>query len=503
MAFNPDNYINKNFDPDAFLKKGDGKKSALKSFAENQFKDIGDFGAAYPNEPASLKTALSDFVGSQILPGAYKTPVNRQEQYIRSANLPTIGSIGGGILGGIGGAIPTLGMGAPGAAILGAGVGGAGGKSLEQALLGLIGKNKNTLGQNLADVGKAGLAGAASEGIGQSIVPGLKALGQAPGIKQAGQYIAKKAGNITQSLGTSAFPQAPKEVAEAVSAGKQTIGEQAAYKGIYGFKRNVLGLLNSQKKNIGESLDVALESAKAEKIDPQIVVKELDTVKQKFLNLGNTESAKAVEKRAADWLGQFGSGLDEAGAPVTKYLTPSEANVLKRQFANQAKQAFKQADFTDTASLNAEFSEAMAKGLRKAIENVVPQAKILNKEYHLYDKLAESVSMTLARDLLRSGLPVSGQLAAAEAGAVAGFAGASPATGAIASVASRSFPVKTFLAAQLAKIAKSGVTPEVARDVTLNLMSHPTFKNLIYKTVSRGTIYKGVENNLDKNKKSE
>ena len=248
-------------------------------------------------------------------------------------------------------------------------------------------------------------------------------------------------------------------------------------------------LVKAKRADISRRLGQALDAASEQRIDPREAIKELDPLKQKFKRLGNKAALRKIERQEAEFLRdhldlQSGAAftptdipteqLAKAGLPT---LTPKEASIIKTLNQRVAKSTFSQAPL-DVAAVQKEFSKNLSTGLRKEIEKVVPEASYLNKELHVYDQLVESLSTSIARDISKGGISIAAPFTTA--GGVAGGALLGGPTGALigggAIQISRSFPVKSFLAAKLSKVAGKQVAPELASEV----MAHPSLRKAVF-----------------------
>ncbi len=374
----------------------------------------------------------------------------------------------------------------------GAGFGGAAGRSIENPIRQVLGLSPPmSLADNFKTAGLAGLNMAAGEGVGQI---GGKLLGVAgDAIKSIARSkpIAPFVQNAANRLATSSVPQSTTQIAKSVEEGTPTLGQQLAQRGQYGFKQTIFDYAKAGKEKFGKWLGEELDAAASQGIDPNKAAQALDDVEKRFLRTGNKEAAKIIENRKAAWLDSVLNNKEKLflkpdEAVGKGLLSPSEANILKREFASEASSVFKQENFDAVSGVNAEFAHALAKGLRREIEKVVPNAEYLNKEFHFYDQLSNAISTGIARDLQKGGLTIA-QPFSTGAAAGTGLALGGPA-GAIAGGTgvqlARTFPVKTYLAAQLTKLAGKEITPELASQVSSQMLAHPTFRKAIFKAIS-------------------
>ena len=422
------------------------------------------------------------------------------EKNVLSGQLPMIGmalgSVTGGLLGGAAGGVGAL----PGT-VAGAGLGGAAGQSIQDFLRSATGVEEppktfvESLQRGFPRAAETGVRAATVEAAipagGALVKGGARLAAKAPGIKQAIPFLKRGLQRGVRKIATPAFPQPVKEVAEAVATGQRTVGEEAAARGISGFKNKVFNLAKAKVSQFGSQLDDALRAADDELIDPREVVKRLEPVKQKFQRLGNKSALRQIERKEAQFIKDniidediffvTPEGVAVAGQPSLK---PSEANIIKRLHQRIAK--FGASPF-ETTPVPREFSKALSRGIREEIEGVVPQASYLNKELHIYDEISDIVATSIARDLSRGGVSLpqtiftggglaGGAVIGGGAGAVAGAGVA-----AAASKIPKSFPIRTFLASKLSKVAGGEATEGMAAE----LMAHPTMRDALFKAFSR------------------
>lgn len=407
------------------------------------------------------------------------------DRNILSGQLPFAGGLAGGTIGATLGSAAG-GIGAVPGGLAGAGLLTGGGTALQNFARERLGLDApRNISQALSDAGKGIQSGVQSEMLGAI---GNKVLSSVGGA--ISKSIKDKAGSAVQKLATSSVPQSIKEVAKAVEYETPTLGVQMANKGIYGFRKNVLDIAKAGEANFGKQIDDVLSAAQEQRIDPNKIVSELDSIQSRFLRAGKNDAAKIIESRKADFLSNIlekGQTMfkDLEGAVKDGLLSPKAANLLKREFGQEASSVFNKDSVDAVSTVNAEFAESMRKALQKEIEKIAPKMSFLNKEYHFYDELTSALSKGIAKDISKGGITIAQPLTTGGAATAGAFAGGAP--GAIAAGGavqlSRSFPIKTFLAANLAKVAKVG-SDKAASEVTANFMSNPTLRNAVVRAIT-------------------
>lgn len=417
--------------------------------------------------------------------------INIADKYLLSGQLPIALGIAGGVIGtgaGAGVASPILG-------VAGAGLGGAAGKSIENTIRSALDLDKPLIGptppltipQSFASAGKAGVQMAAAQALpvpqilGKAIQYGEKML-PANVLSSA----LKTLKNTQQSIATSSFPESSKIIANQVLTGTKTLGQEAAERGIYGLKRNVLKRVLESKKSIGSEISSYLDDATKAglRINPEDVLESLKPLKEKLQKIGDIDTLKLIEKREASWLGNYTSST---GKSILK-LTPSEANLIKRYHAQEAKALYNPNMSIDKISgADREFSKALADGLRKEINKIVPEVSFLNKEYHIYDELSDNIANQIAKDMKSGAFSIKnpfGTGGVSAAGyAAGGKAGALIGGGAVQ--VSKNFPMKTFIASQLNKL----ITKKASDTILPELLSQPRLRNVIFNVIDKSLKY--------------
>lgn len=412
------------------------------------------------------------------------------------------GGFGGGLLGGASGGVGSV----PGS-VAGGGLGRAGGRSLEELIRNLIGFKKGPVGAGTY-LGEAG-TGALTEVLGQAAGPVLKGLGSAVGLDTLASYLSKKA--ATSSYPPSINPV--RQTMKSIERGTKTLGEEGVERGLYGMKPST-AYRESVARREGLGAQLGEEISKAEKsgsvVDLQKALNEIDSLKNFYRKKNDTKSLAYLEKRGADLLEQYQSNQGSKTVPLSYLLdeaknyniSPTTAQELKKVFQEAAKSAYKKEGSYEMAAVEAEFSENLARGLRKELERIVPEAQFLNKEYHIYDELSKSLAQSLSKDLLRSGISLPGFAAGGSGAAAAGSAAAAlPAY--VAYVGGKSFPVKTYLAAQLQKASTGLGNEAVARNISANFLAHPTLRRAVLRALGRVGTAKAIKATQSQQKKEQ
>lgn len=435
---------------------------------------------AEQSEIAKLESQLNILIQERkkLTPG-FKDPGGFADRHLLSGQLPFAGALLGGAAGAGLTGLPTFGAGSPLGGVVGGGAGAAGGKSIENALRSWIGLNAPTnLKQSFSSAGAAGLQGAAQEAGGQLLSKGLTSA-----VNAAAK--AKPVQSLATRLSTSSIPQSASELSHAVKTGQKTLGEETAARGIYGTKRKVFDIAKDNLNTISSKLDELLSSAN-ENVDPRTVVSELGKVKTKFSNTANGAALRQIERKEAEFVSRW---LDKSpSGELTSKLSTSEANIVKRLFQNQAKY---EATAFQTQAVQKEFSKAVARGLRKEIERIVPEASFLNKELHVYGQLFDTMADSIAKDISKGGISIANPVTTGAAGAGVGLAaGSIPAAAAAAGTVqlSRSFPIKTYLAAMLTK-----ARGKQAERVAPQMLAHPQIREAFFKVLNRLSVKGGLD----------
>ncbi len=410
------------------------------------------------------------------------------DRNLLSGQLPMAGYVGGAVLGGMAGLPAGGGLGSPVTAplfgVAGAGLGGAGGQVAEDAIRQALGWHKpKGMRETIGRAAQTGSASMAAEAL---------PVGQA--MKIAGRFGAKNyVKPLQQRLATSAFPTPTKEIAGNIVKGELTLGQEAAKRGVYGMKRNVLNRVVRDKKLVGQQLDTVLNEASQASIDPHKIMQSLQPVRQKLTRLNDLKGLKLLERKEAEFLGKHARHefsyvpTRELIKPNSKILNPMEANIIKRLHADRAKSIYNAQQLGNVdavAAVEREWSKGVADGLRAEINKIVPEASFLNKEYHIYNELVDVVSNSMAKDLKNGAVMVAHPMSTGGAGAL-GYAATGDMGGAVtaamAQKAGRSFPVKSYLATQLDKI----VSKKGGETIYADLMAHPTFRKMLFNVLGR------------------
>lgn len=475
--------------------------------------------------------ALREGISKRRNPG-FTDPGGFLDKNVLSGQMQVLGGGLGGAIGAVSGA-PTGGLASPALGILGAGGGAIAGQTAEDLIRSAIGlpvdQAATSIPGNLARQGQIGTNYMAGQALGYGVP---KAIGMAANTGP-GQFIGralKSGGKKIQEtvspslryaysrLGVGSMPEPIKQLSRKVSAGNTQsiqqalesgnlpIGQEAAMRQVYGTKQSVLSKAQDMMSSLGNQLDDVLAKASNNKIDPLLVVKELDGLSSSYSKRAGSERAISMINQARDnFLSKYtspeSSGALGTAARKLSSLEPLAANEVKRALQSQAKSAYSKVGY-DMAGVEAEIAESLARGLRKEIENKVggQTVKKLNQELGFYKQMSDIVAKEIAKDLNRIGFGMGQNLQVGSAGA-AGFAvGGVPGAlaGTTASIASKSFPVRTRLAAMLAR-ASGDKIDTLARD----FMADPVFRSAAEKAMKdslKGVFITkgGIENNKNK-----
>lgn len=398
------------------------------------------------------------------------------------------GDIGGGALGMLGGPA------APATVPLGAVAGGMTarpvGIEIEQALRNLIGLQRpreESLNQALQ-------TGALSSAVGVGTGPALKMAGRGLGVKSL-------MGNQARKYATASFPTStPLAQAErrAIIEGEGTLGEEAIERGIYGTRKPAAyAQADAMRQKFGKDLEVAFAKADKAKnyLELEKVFEPLQELKQNMLSTGRKSEAEFIDNKISDTLEYWQQKTKPEFVPLGKlgktYISPSEANTLKKAFQAEARGAYKSAGAYKEAGVQAETAAEIASNIRSELEKIVPEAAFANKEYHIYDEIAQSLADTYSKDLARGGISLPTFGATGTGIAVGGAAGAPLAAGVY--LGSKAFPVKTFLSAQLKAASKSMGNEAIMKNVAANFMAQPTLRRAVLRAIGRVGTAQGVK----------
>lgn len=317
------------FNPDAFLAKyGAQQPEPPKAVSSSKGFDPDAFLAKYGEKkeiPEGRPTSLSDV---EWMKGGAPSSKGLLRGAVKA--LPIAGGMAGGAIG--------LASPIPGGAAIGGGLGAAGGEALKQAIEQQAGlEEAQPTGQNIAEIGKAGITGLASEMGGQVLT---KAIGAAPGLlKRFADIPAKGAEKIkaaAERLGIeptrgvlsgsedikaleSSLSQQPTiaggKVAEKVRAGKA--GMEAAA------EKTVAERASASPFELGESIKDAVTSKIGEKLAP--LKMNYDELAETYQNVAlNPKSMKKYAEglRKSD-IGEFPQ--TDTGAIVHRYADMMES----------------------------------------------------------------------------------------------------------------------------------------------------------------------------------
>ena len=381
--------------------------------------------------------------------------------------LPLIGTLAGGVAG-----APASLVGGP---LIGAGIGAAGGKALQNIINNLTGTGPQLTAQEsylspiqegttttAFNLGTAGLGKAGTALAGTPAGQAVKNLAKETGLKIAGS-----------TLGTSV-----KEGIKTFRSGADSLGQQLAKRGVWGFKKNVHKLATENLSDLGGQLDDLLieMEKKGSKVDPVKVMSSLDDVAKTLDRTQQSGAIKQINKMKADFLAKHAK---------TGGITLTEANEIKKGFGKMANWAV--ASGTPESAMKT-YAKFVSRGLRKQIETLAPGSKELNKNLAFWIDVEKSLAQDLGKAIARGSAPVSFSTAtAAGTGAVMGGP-VLAATGAVAQKASKIFPVRTALASLLVSAGKPG------SGETLQLfLKQPQLRKVLFNALGSQELIKATE----------
>lgn len=239
----------------------------------------------------------------------------------------------------------------------------------------------------------------------------------------------QSAGNSLLKVPSKIMNRAIGMTSKEIQKGKD-IGQELVNRGLFGTKK---GLLNKAQEGLDlneEKLQGLLKNSGP--INKDTIINELNNLKSEY-------SSRPLSKPE---VGTVESLLSELNEPQYQNLTASDANVLKRKLYNQiGDRAYMQ----DVVPAKKETLQAMARGLKKSIEEVSPQTSGINNELSIYGRLKNKMTEAQAKSEAKSPFTVKrilGDMLASTAGTAAG----GPIGGAAAAIGSevaRSTPGQT------------------------------------------------------------
>lgn len=238
-------------------------------------------------------------------------------------------------------------------------------------------------------------------------------------------YAAQKASPVMKKVAVKLMESAVKKPRNET----YPLGEKMLEKGLWGTKSKLMNKADDMIAAYEGELQTALKNADSP-IKRQVVADELDDLAKFYLKADHPDEALKVHEAMKEfWMGGKGAKIaKQLGLDPKKYLagkkvmTASKANELKRDIYSIRKRNYQSSK--DVEPVAAEIEMAKARGLRKAVEDAVPQAKDINKELQFASVLQDSLEGMPNRF---NGIPLKSLMAmipGGQAGGVKGMLGA-------------------------------------------------------------------------------
>jgi len=377
MPFNPDQYLaektgpmaapSQGFDPDKYLQEKAAPKAGSSDQGEESILD--------------KEVPLLGGTGRGYAKGALNA-------------LPTVGMVGGGLLGAGAGPVGAVG---------GAGLGGAAGTALKNFGEKLLGEDK-TREQIYGDPLKAGVEGATAEMGGQVIGAGAKAAASTKAGQKVLGLLGKGAAKVGETF--SGVPEKEimtyanhadeiKEMAKASDNSTAEAADQMRAK----FMDQIQGTKSAMNKQISDALESSTKS-----VDSAPILKALEDSKTSINPKLNPEGHEAIDSL----IKRISSLSDEKGA-----LSIKDANDIKRYLQDQASSAYYgsgQIFSGGTEAANA--AKAGARAARSLVNEAEPAiAQANNKLAELHDVMDD-----LNKNMISEGKPEAALLSAGSGG---------------------------------------------------------------------------------------
>lgn len=164
-------------------------------------------------------------------------------------------------------------------------------------------------------------------------------------------------------------------------------GEELLKKGLYGTEE---GLLNKAQESIAKNsskIESALKPAAdaGQVLDNSTVLDELLAIKDKYATANKFTGTRPSEMRAIDRAIDRVKSLDPTN--------PLDAQAAKQEIYEIAQKAYGK----DVLPIKSDIETATARGLKKGIENIVPEAKDLNQESSFMINLRDLLTNKIAK----------------------------------------------------------------------------------------------------------
>jgi hypothetical protein len=251
--------------------------------------------------------------------------------------------------------------------------------------LGMVPTGEATALENLANIVKSGAINTATQQVprGLNVDPSqsLKDFGWGMGGEAANIGVNKLSGDLPENLMNKALGTPAKSLEKG-----STVGKEALEKGMWGTRKGMLKSGLKEYSKIGDQLDEALSKVpESTKMDDNLVLKELEDLKGKYLGTRGQEGSAEVVQKEIDKL---------KARPDFGNLTAKEATDMKQKLYSAVGEPGYLKD-THTAKMAADM--AQARGLKNAVESVVPEAKGINKELGFYKQVTKNLNKKIAK----------------------------------------------------------------------------------------------------------
>jgi hypothetical protein len=280
--------------------------------------------------------------------------------------LPIAGGLFGGAVGLAAGPVGAVG---------GAGLGAAGGKALQQAGEKLFfDEGPKTRGQQYKELGMEGLAGAAGEGIGQSVMPAMKLTGK--GLTKVGHALT---GVPEQEIVTYANrAKAVKALAKESDASTMEAADQIRKQ----FNTDIRSTIGNVNNQISEILKTSNKQVKS-----QPIYDSLENYKSKLDPSLWTEDIKQIENLQNRILESSQGGN----------ISAAKANEIKQFLQDRASTAYRNGEMFQIGKEAANAAKSGAGVARELVDQVEPNVTKLNATLKKFHDIEESMNPNILK----------------------------------------------------------------------------------------------------------
>lgn len=240
-------------------------------------------------------------------------------------------------------------------------------------------------------LGRGGLANVAV-GQAQNPTSDWKKIGTDAAFGAGGEAIGKLIPAVLKGLGSTVEKTGPQLVNTVLDVPLKDLkqgnfGEELLKKGLYGTEE---GLLNKAQQGISKNsgqIEAALKPATeaGQTLDNSSVLDELLAIKDKYATANKFTGTRPSEMRAIDRAIERVKGLGPTN--------PLEAQAAKQEIYEIAQKAYGK----EALPIKADIETATARGLKKGIEGIVPEAKDINKESAFLINLKDLLTNKIAK----------------------------------------------------------------------------------------------------------